>query len=209
MPLVKEIFSYLNANCNYAVLRNYAGLPDNLVGRDIDILIEKNDFDNNRRHIVNIILKENYRIITYFKSDRMTTFVCSAINKCNVDIIQFDFFCQTSAYGLIHLDANQILKTRAFNGKIYHVTREFEFLDKYLYLKSLNQPYPEKYQALKKVMEQSALLNNILKEIIGLNSLQELEKLSSAAFRRKALLANLRKRPLTQLLSFYSFCFPI
>jgi thymidylate kinase len=205
MTLVKNIFEYLNANCNYAVLRNFEELPENLNSRDIDILICKNQFQKNKTEIISIILKSNFKIITYFNDERMLTFVCSSIKNSNVEIIQFDFFFQTSIYGVILLDGDAVLNSRVYNGKIYHVTKEYQFLDKYLYLKFLGISFPEKYGKLRNEMEQSQLLPVLLKKIINCGSLEEIEKLSSSALKRRKILLNLKKQPFYQLLMFGSF----
>ena len=42
--LTKAIFDFLNDNSNYAVLRNYNGLPLKNTSRDIDILLERKEF---------------------------------------------------------------------------------------------------------------------------------------------------------------------
>lgn len=205
MILVQKLFEYLNSNCNYAVLRNFSGLPDNLKSRDIDIMISRIDFGKNKKQILNIILNENFKITTFFKSDRMFTLVCSSIKNGNIEIVQLDFFFQTSIYGLIINEASQILKTRVFNGKIYHVTKENEFLDKYLYLKFLNKPYPEKYGVLREDIKQSQALSGLINEIVGCSKLEEMERLDSFVFKRKVIFSSLRKRPLQQIQMFSLF----
>lgn len=42
--IIATIFSFLNENVEYAVLRNYDGLPTKNKSRDIDILIDRNSF---------------------------------------------------------------------------------------------------------------------------------------------------------------------
>ncbi|MDB9913105.1 hypothetical protein OAD06_02280 [Flavobacteriaceae bacterium] len=205
MYLVKEIFKYLNVKCNYAVLRNFTGLPNNINSRDIDILIDRNDFKSSINTIVNIIVDSEFKILTYFKSDRMVTFVCASANKNKVEIIQFDFLFQTSLYGLMIISADTMLKSRKFNGEIYHVSKEYQFLDKYLYLMLLNASYPEKYKDLKLEMSQNILLNNILLNILGLSSLEEVENTSYLKLRKSILSLNLKRKPLRQLEMLFSF----
>ena len=41
---LKAVFAFLNTNADYAVLRNYDGLPEFNNSRDIDIIIEKDTY---------------------------------------------------------------------------------------------------------------------------------------------------------------------
>jgi len=204
--LVPRLFEYLNLNCNYAVLRNYSGLPKNLYSRDIDILVLKNEFRKNKKQIVEIILKANFKIITYFKSDRMITFVCSSIIEGHINIVQFDFLFQSSIYGISIFDAKPLLDSRKFNGKVYHVTKEYEFLDKFLYLRFLNKEYPRKYHSLREEMEQSPSLSVLLMEIVEYRTIGEIEKVHSSVFKRKMIFSSLRKRPIKQIRMVIAFC---
>ena len=132
--IIATIFSFLNENVEYAVLRNYDGLPTKNKSRDIDILIDRNSFSKIKKDLVKLIEKSNFKIITYFNSDRICTFVCGQYNS-EPSIFQLDFFFHTSAFGTILLPSECALKDRVYNGWIYHVTEEYMFLDKYLYLK--------------------------------------------------------------------------
>ena len=42
--LLAALFGHLNENCEYAVLRNFEGLPDRNDSRDIDIIIERQTY---------------------------------------------------------------------------------------------------------------------------------------------------------------------
>ena len=53
--IVAEVFSFLNENVDYAVLRNYEGLPYENKSRDIDIAIEKKDWIRIRKQLVDLI----------------------------------------------------------------------------------------------------------------------------------------------------------
>ena len=149
MKLVSEIFNFLNKNkIIYFVLRNHEDLPEIISSRDIDILIRKKDFKNQLNNIIKIICDLNFKIITYYRNDRIYTLVCSKIEG-DVELIQFDFFFQSSVYGINLIDSNDILEKRLFNGKIFFAIPEYQFLDKYLYLKFLGIEYPIKYKNLK------------------------------------------------------------
>jgi len=191
--VVPAIFKYLNTNTTYAVLRNAEGLPYHNKSRDIDILIPRRQYEAAKKDLAKIITNSDFKIISFFESERICTFVCGKVDATTVDLVQFDFFFHTSAYGVILLNAEKALKTRIFDGNIYHVTKEFEFLDKYLYLKYIGQPYPAKYSELEKLMFTNSNLNSILEEDFGLRNYTDLKNLSTKDFRK---LINARNRKL-------------
>ena len=90
--LTAEVFQSLNENAVYAVLRNYNGLPYNNPSRDIDILIEKEEFLKLEKQIVEVIEKNNFSIITLYKSEKVITYVCAFVSRGKTEIVQFDFF---------------------------------------------------------------------------------------------------------------------
>ena len=86
--LLSSIFGFLNANSDYAVLRNYETLPESNPSRDIDIIISKKCFSGIKHELVSIINKEGWKIITYLNSDRLVTWVCGRVNDDgSVDVI--------------------------------------------------------------------------------------------------------------------------
>lgn len=52
--IIATIFSFLNENVEYAVLRNYDGLPTKNKSRDIDILIDRNSFSKIKKIWLNL-----------------------------------------------------------------------------------------------------------------------------------------------------------
>ncbi len=203
--LTVNIFELLNASTNYAVLRNYKGLPLNNNSRDIDILLEKKEFLKIERKIVDLIIASEFKLTTLFRSEKIITYVCANVSNGKIDLVQFDFFFNTSLFGVLLLDVKSVLKSKEFNGAIYHVSKEYEFLDKYLQLKFLNKPYPQKYKRLEAEMRQNKLLPKILKETSSTSSLIELEGMSSASFKRRVLFKNFKRKPFEQLLLLSSF----
>lgn len=207
MQLVAQMFKYLNSNVNYAILRNYEGLPDNINSRDIDILIGKKEYNRIKNNIIEIIISEGYKITTYFKSERLHTFVCGRIEKAKTDIIQFDFFFHTSVYGITIIKAEDMLQSKQFNGEVYHVSKEYEFLDKFLYLKLLGIPYPEKYSSLQAQMTNNDKLNVIIRQTISVESLQAIDEKSGKSLMFKKLLSNLKHNFGSQNSNLFSFWF--
>ena len=205
--LIAIVFEFLNENSKYAVLRNYHGLPYHNSSRDIDIIIEKQLFLEIESKIIQIVSECHFSIITLYKSEKLVTYICASTKNGIVDIIQFDFFFNTSLYGVLLLDAKNILDSCIFNGSVFHVSKEYEFLDKYLQLKFLNKPYPKKYKNLKKEIEQNELIPKLLGEVSSFSGIEALENISSNKFKRNVFIRNMKIKPLKQLLSFLLFLF--
>ena len=131
------------------MLRNFEGLPETNTSRDIDIVIHRKDFFKSKKVLEKIILDSEYKIFNYYLSDRMISYVL--INE-ELEFLQFDFFFNTSLHGIILIKSRDILSSREFNGKLFHVSKDFEFLDKYIYFKSLNLQLPTKYKSKRKIV---------------------------------------------------------
>jgi thymidylate kinase len=194
--LVSRVFDYLNTHVNYAVLRNYEGLPESNDSRDIDIIITKSELKKHKNSIIRVIIDSGYNIITYLHSDRLITYVCGKIDNAGVaDVVQLDFFINTSVFGILLLDAKDFLKNRQFNGKVYHVGKDYEFLDKYLYNRAVGTVYPEKYKAVKDVAGDSPVVVTILKTVFNTQSVEETNKISGKQPLTNAIKHNLACRP--------------
>ena len=203
--LTYKVFEFLNAHANYAVLRNYEGLPLKNTSRDIDILLKKKEFLKIESKIIALIIELDFKITTLYRSEKIITYVCAKVSHGEIDLVQFDFFFNTSLFGVSLLDVKSVLDSRLYNGEIYHVTKEYEFLDKYLQLKFLNKPYPQKYKALEDEMKQNKLLPSILKQSSGISSLIELEGITSANYKRSVFVKNLKRKPIEQMTLLMSF----
>ena len=144
------VFSFLNERAEYAVLRNYQGLPDDNSSRDIDIIISKRCFGEIKRELVECLCQEGWRIVTYLNSDRLITFVCAKNVGNETEIVQWDFFVNTSVWGVELMSAEEFLEHRVWNGFLWHVDVVGEFLDKYLYNRAVGCSYPAKYEAIRR-----------------------------------------------------------
>ena len=200
--LLTEFFGYLNANCGYAVLRNFEGLPEKNNSRDIDIIIERTAYRKNKKNLIALLEKNEWKIITYLNSDRVDTWVCGCIdNYSNTEIVQFDFFFNTSLFGIRLLNAKEFLANREFNGKIYHVNKEYEFLDKYMYDRAVGAEYPEKYKHVKEAVAESSLVKEKLKKVFGTKSIEDCDKRSA----KRMLLCAAMHNPIATLAHFCAF----
>ena len=175
--LLAALFGHLNENCEYAVLRNFEGLPEKNNSRDIDIIIERKAYKKQKNALIALLEKHNWKIITYLNSDRVVTWVCGCVDQnSNVEIIQLDFFFNTSLFGVRLINAKEFLANREFNGKIYHVNKDFEFLDKYMYDRVVGVQYPNKYSHVKDAVRDSKVVSEKLKKVFGTKSIEECDR---------------------------------
>ncbi len=146
---ISLMFGFLNERAEYAVLRNYQGLPDDNCSRDIDIIISKWCFREIKRELVECLCQEGWRIVTYLNSDRLITFVCAKNVGNETEIVQWDFFLNTSVWGVELMSAEEFVEHRVWNGFLWHVDVVGEFLDKYLYNRAVGCSYPAKYERIR------------------------------------------------------------
>ena len=140
---IKQIIEFLNANADYAVLRNFEGLPDRNNSRDIDIIITRKSYKRMKRDLVELIDSSGWKIITYLNSDRLISYVCATTTEEKTEIVQWDFFFDTSVWGVQLMSAEEFLEHKQFNGFLYYVGIECQFLDKILYNSAVGSKYPE------------------------------------------------------------------
>lgn len=195
VKLISSVFKLLNERTPYAVLRNYEGLPDQNKSRDVDIIITRNDYKQIKSSLVALFEQQNWAIINYLNSDRLITYVCACFNGESTCIIQWDFFFHTSVFGIELMSAKEFLKDRQFNGFLYHVSKDNEFLDKYLYNRAVGSSYPEKYKATRKAIENSEIVKSKLNKVYSVNSITECDKRSSKRLLLQAFVANLLRNP--------------
>lgn len=189
-------FDFLNKNSEYAVLRNFEGLPAHNNSRDIDIIIEPTTYIHLKSKLITLIEQEGWKIITYLNSDRLITWVCACVDSnSRIEIVQFDFFFHTSLFGVILLEAKDFLRGRQFNGAIYHVNKDYEFLDKYMYDRAVGASYPEKYRKTREAVENSSEVKKVLKKVFDSNSIDECDNTSGKMLLLNALKQNLCSNP--------------
>ena len=193
---ISDIIGLLNKEANYAVLRNFEGLPDKNNSRDIDIIITRDSYKKVKDLLVTLIDNSGWKIITYLHSDRLISYVCATTTEEQTDIIQWDFFFDTSVWGIQLMSADEFLAHKKFNGFLYYIDTDGQFLDKYLYNRAVGSKYPEKYRATREAAEHRPTVEKKIKEIFGCNSVAECDKKSGKSLILKALWHNLRKRPL-------------
>ena len=193
---ISDIIGLLNKEANYAVLRNFEGLPDKNNSRDIDIIITRDSYKRVKDHLVTLINNSGWKIITYLHSDRLISYVCATTTEEQTEIIQWDFFFDTSVWGIQLMSAEEFLANKKFNGFLYYIDTDGQFLDKYLYNRAVGSKYPEKYRATREAAEHQPAVEKKVKELFACNSVAECDLKSGKSLILKALWHNLKKRPL-------------
>ena len=202
---ITNIIGLLNSKANYAVLRNFEGLPEHNKSRDIDIIITRKSYKQIKNELVNLIDRSGWKIITYLYSDRLITYVCACQEGNQTEIVQWDFFINTSVFGILLMDAEEFLVNKKFNGFLYYVDVECQFLDKYLYNRAVGAQYPKKYQATREKAEHSPIVEKKIKSLYGVNSVKECDKISGKKLLFSAIKTNLLQHPgqfLSNLITF-------
>lgn len=191
---LKRIFDFLNKEVEYAVLRNFEGLPFHNDSRDIDIAIEKADFKKIRTRLIALIEESGWYIVTYLNSDRLVTWVCGIVHEDNrVDLVQLDFFYHTSVFGIVLIENKEILRNRQFNGMVYHADKPFEFLDKYMYDRAVGADYPDKYMQTRLAVENSLLVGSKVRDVFGTDTLAVCDNTGKTALLRAAMKWNFKR----------------
>lgn len=192
---ITTMISFLNEKADYAVLRNYEGLPDHNKSRDIDIIIAKESYLAIKQDWVNLIDRSGWKIITYLNSDRLITYVCARQEGFETELVQWDFFINTSVFGILLMDAEEFLVNKKFNGFLYYVDIECQFLDKYLYNRAVGAQYPEKYQSTREKAENSSMVEKKIKSLYGINTVKECDKINGKKLLLVAIKTNLQQHP--------------
>ncbi|WP_295937753.1 hypothetical protein [uncultured Alistipes sp.] len=194
----RKIFGYLNGRVPYAVLRNYEHLPQSNAGRDIDIIVRKSDFNKVEKPLARLVASSGWQIVACLRSDRLATLVCGKLGCGGAELIQWDFFFNTSIYGIELMSAGELLLQREFNGEVYHVSKAGEFLDKFLYVRAAGLEYPRKYAVTRDAVADDPAVAGKLQRLFGCGSIAEAERAPGRKLLRRALFSNLRKHPLRQ-----------
>lgn len=190
---IATIIDFLNRNADYAVLRNYEGLPDRNSSRDIDIIITSESLRSIKKRLIGLIDRSGWKIINYLNSDRLITYVCAHIDtNGKAELVQWDFFINTSVFGILLMDAKEFLAHKQFNGFLYYVGVECQFLDKYLYNRAVGSSYPAKYQVTRDAAENLPAVAEKLKSIFGRPAVAACDSTSSLKLLRRAIFANLK-----------------
>lgn len=193
---ITQVINFLNEHADYAVLRNYEGLPNNNKSRDIDIVITRNSYKAIKMRLVKLINDSGWKIITYLHSDRLITYVCANQNGKQIELVQWDFFVNTSVWGIVLMDAAEFLANKKFNGFLYYVDVECQFLDKYLYNKSVGASYPEKYRSTRQQAEYLPLVERKIESLYGASTVAKCDKIGRNRLLFSAICSNLKRHPM-------------
>lgn len=202
---ISQIIGFLNTHVEYAVLRNYEGLPDKNTSRDIDLIITRKGYRAIKSQLVQLIDESGWKIITYLNSDRLITYVCAIQTENTTELIQWDFFMNTSVFGILLMDAREFLAKKKFNGFLYYVDIDCQFLDKYLYNRAVGSVYPEKYKETRNKAEFSPFVEKKLETLYKVKSVSECDVQNSTMLLLSAICWNLKQpyRLLTNVAYFF------
>lgn len=203
--LYESIFALLNEKAEYAVLRNFDGFPQHNTSRDIDIVLSRKTWKRIHRELLSVMTGLGWQLITLLQSDRVHTWVVAHETEEHTELVQWDFFFDTSVFGIRLASAAELLQGRVFNGFLYHVSNEWEFLDKYLYDRAVGAPYPEKYAATRAAAENSEVVQRKLKSLFGMPSAQACDKSGKVRLLLRALGYNMLRRPFGQTWGIVNF----
>lgn len=207
---ISDVIGFLNKNADYAVLRNFEGLPDNNKSRDIDIIITRKSYKKIKPGLVALIDGSGWKILTYLYSDRLITYVCARQDGSETEIVQWDFFINTSVFGIVLMDAEEFLENKKFNGFLYYVDVECQFLDKYLYNRAVGSQYPEKYRSTREKAELSPIVKKKLLSLYKVDNVAQCDRMGWKRLLFSAIISNLKQHPirfLTNVVCFlWTFC---
>ena len=196
---ISDVIGLLNDNADYAVLRNFEGLPDNNKSRDIDIIITRKSYVALKSELLKLIDSSGWKIITYLHSDRLITYVCGFSCGEHIELVQWDFFFNTSVWGILLMDASEFVQHRQFNGFLYYIEVEYQFLDKYLYNRAVGSQFPDKYAWMREKASQNLVVKQKIKAVFRVNSIEECDNIDSHKLVMRAIAANYLQRPLDSI----------
>lgn len=196
---ISDVIGLLNDNADYAVLRNFEGLPDNNKSRDIDIIITRKSYVALKSELLKLIDSSGWKIITYLHSDRLITYVCGFSCGEYIELVQWDFFFNTSVWGILLMDASEFVQHRQFNGFLYYMEVEYQFLDKYLYNRAVGSQFPDKYAWMREKASQNLVVKQKIKAVFRVNSIEECDNIDSHKLVMRAIAANYLQRPLDSI----------
>ena len=192
---IKSVIELLNEHADYAVLRNFEGLPSNNKSRDIDIIITRPSLKKVKPLLLKLIEDNGWKILVYLHSDRLITYVLSVGGDDKTELVQWDFFYDTSIWGIQLMDAAEFLAHKQFNGFLYYVGVECQFLDKYLYNRAVGSAYPQKYAATREQAKDLPFVKEKIKGMFGVNSVDEGDAVKGRGLLFRAFAYNLKRRP--------------
>lgn len=204
---ISQTINLLNEHADYAVLRNYEGLPDHNRSRDCDIIIPRRSLRTVQPKLLQLWADTGWSILVYLNSDRLITFVTARLDGTQLSLMQWDFFVDTSVWGIRLMSAEEFLATRRFNGFLWHVDSGARFLDKYLYNRAVGSPYPAKYAAERADAAHLPAVEAKIADLFGTPTVAEADAAPGRRLMFKALGWNLRHRPLGLLAGMGRFAY--
>jgi len=207
--LLASIIASLNEKYDYAVLRNFENLPDDMDSRDVDILLNPEQLPAFRCDCRDIAIKHQFKIVYTFWDTQLWTIVFGSIDDTVVNLLQIDVLVNLNVLGVIFLETKQTLSKRKFNGRLYHLPKVETFLAKFIYCRVLGANYPSKYEELFNEIKQtfSDETNKLLCEILNDSNcnLEYWLSKNNKDILYKGFISSLRRHPVKQIKTIYIF----
>lgn len=203
-----ELFALLNDKVDYVVLRNFENLPERNDSRDIDIALRRQDYKRIKPLLLELVERLNWKIVTYLNSDRLVTWVVGFVDaEHHTELIQLDFFFNTSVFGVELMSIDELLANRQFNGKLFIPSIDVQFLDKYLYDRAVGVAYPDKYKSTRDAVVDSPVVKAKIKNIFGLDSIAACDAASGRKLQMNAIWRNLLSNPFRLIVGICRFMY--
>jgi hypothetical protein len=146
-PFLVDLFKAFNESAiNYCVLRNYAGLPYDLMGSDLDILLKEESLGYATTLILNLAVIHKGRAVWRNWNDCLRMILCwGTCSKCGKWGVHIDAFTALRWKGLDYYSRDDVL-SRAIDYRGVQVTnlydmRMISFLKEVLHTKSNRKGY--------------------------------------------------------------------
>lgn len=134
-------------NIEYAVLRNYTGLPFSNLSKDIDILIHPSKLEQSHFILMSCSYKLGYTRVWYNPLDYLKGYAFLKVNE-NINSVKIDLFNGLLWRGMEYLDAKEILSKRIKYNSISVLNEFDESIVSYfyyaLYAKKIRAKYHNK-----------------------------------------------------------------
>lgn len=133
------------ANKDYAVLRNFEGLPNENISKDVDILVKDNQIEQVIEKLVVCASRLNYQMIWKNKLDYLCGFVFVKITNDGIYSVKIDLFNNLKWRGIEYLNTNRIINNSIIynNFKVLRNSDQVAvlILNNLLYAKKIKKKY--------------------------------------------------------------------
>ena len=183
--LARLFEDFAKAGIRYAVLRNYASLPEAVGSRDIDMVVHPADLKRTMGIVLALSSDFGCLLSHLFRDDMFTSiWLYRRLDEDQIFTLALDFFPGRRVYGVDSIPAEAYLARVNYHRGIPVVRDPFVFLDKWLYHLVVGRPSPTKYDATFAEIAGAEFdeLHKILTPLLGIeNARDRLEQVRAGA----------------------------